>query len=304
MLIRFLNFSFGLLALLPLRVLHAIGGVLGELAWRLPGRYQTRLDENFLKAFPNATKSDRKEAARQVGKMAMELPWLWVRKNPQEIDEIMTWTFWPVLEDLLAEKKGLIFLTPHLGSFEALGQAVALHVGCTGLYRPPHKAGLDVWLEQMRGRKNLRSAIADVRGVRKLVKALKRGELIGILPDQAPSAGEGVWAPFYGRPAYTMTLVLRLQQLTGAPIVFGFAERLPKGKGFDVHIQKMDGPLSNDPVEAAKQINQGLERLIASAPNQYLWGYHRFKHPAGAELPPDYATPVTSPPSTSTTPTA
>jgi KDO2-lipid IV(A) lauroyltransferase len=130
-------------------------------------------------------------------------------------------------------------------------------------------------------------APATPRGVRMLVKALKRGHAVGILPDQVPSGGEGVWAPFFGKPAYTMSLVHRLHQLTSAPVVAVFAERLPHGQGYRGHLRIVngDGMLPADPAAAAAAINATIQALIAEAPTQYLWGYHRYKTPAGAPEP-------------------
>jgi len=132
---------------------------------------------------------------------------------------------------------------------------------------------------KMRSRDKLTMAPANQSGVRTLVKTLKRGNTIGILPDQVPVLGEGVWAPFFGRPAYTMTLVERLQSLTGATIFILGAKRHEKGCGFTILHKRMNEPLSNDPVEAATQINAEMEAMIRQMPEQYLWGYNRFRQP-------------------------
>jgi KDO2-lipid IV(A) lauroyltransferase len=125
--------------------------------------------------------------------------------------------------------------------------------------------------------------------MRPLLRALRAGEAVGMLPDQAPSAGEGVWAPFFGRPAYTMTLPARLVQLTGARIVLAFAERLPRGAGYHLHLRALDETLPDDPTAAAARLNRAIEDLIEMHPSQYLWGYNRYKTPPGA--PPAPAAP-------------
>jgi KDO2-lipid IV(A) lauroyltransferase len=114
-----------------------------------------------------------------------------------------------------------------------------------------------------------------------LIKALRRGEAIGILPDQAPGVGEGEWANFFGRPAYTMTLVSRLQASTGAAVVMAFAERLPGGAGYSLHLERVTA----DPLTPVA-LNRAVERVVSRCPGQYLWGYNRYKVPAGAEPPP------------------
>lgn len=131
----------------------------------------------------------------------------------------------------------------------------------------------------MRSRKQLTMAPANQSGVRTLVKTLKRGNTIGILPDQVPVEGEGVWAPFFGRPAYTMTLAQRLQSLSGATIFILGAKRNAIGKGYTLHYKELLEPLSEDPVQAATEINREMENMIRLMPDQYLWGYNRYRAP-------------------------
>ncbi|MFJ1258825.1 lysophospholipid acyltransferase family protein [Cupriavidus sp. CuC1] len=281
-----MTFLFWLISRLPLSWLHAIGGALGLLAARLPGRYGTRLRENLRHAYPDASDAMLAEAARATGRMILEMPYFWSRRNPKARMYGFATRLWPELDKLMAQGRGLIILVPHLGCFEVLPQAFALRHPVTALYKPPHQAWLRDWIVKMRTRPNLAMAPAQPRGVRMLVKALKRGEAIGILPDQVPTGGEGAWAPFFGKPAYTMTLVQRLQQLTGAPIAVIFAERLPRGAGFVGHVQLIKDPLPDDQAEAVAVINAAVEKLVKEAPTQYLWGYNRYKHPGGAELPP------------------
>ena len=174
-------------------------------------------------------------------------------------------------------------LTPHIGCFEVIGLYVAAHQPFTCMYRPPRYPSLDKIMHQGRGRGQMKLVPADLGGVRHLLKALKRGEAIGVLPDQVPGNGEGEWAPFFGRPAYTMTLIGRLIQVSGAPVVMCHSERLPDGEGFALYFS----PLIFDPEQSIpKQMNESLETVIRKHPAQYLWSYNRYKVPRGA-LPPD-----------------
>lgn len=292
--IRAMTFLFWLISRLPLRVLHAIGGTLGLVAARLPGRYGQRLVAHFRLAFPDATDAMLAEAARSTGRMILEMPYFWSRKTIQAKLHGFDDYLWPELGKLQARGNGLIILTPHLGCFEVLPQSHALQRPVTCLFKPPHQPWLREFVERMRTRPGVSMAPATPRGVRMLVKALKRGQAVGILPDQVPSGGEGTWAPLFGKPAYTMTLVHRLQQLTGAPVVMVFAERLPRGAGYRGHLRVLEdgGMLPDDPSAAAAVINRTIEQLVAEAPTQYLWGYNRYKQPAGAELPPQLAMPA------------
>ncbi|WP_024973805.1 lysophospholipid acyltransferase family protein [Ralstonia pickettii] len=280
-----MTFLFWLFSRLPLSALQALGGWLGALAAKVPGRYHDRLIANFRHAYPDVTPAMLKEAGRSAGRMVFEMPYFWVRKNGADVAPHLFDVCRTVVERALADGRGLIFLTPHLGCFEVLPQAYAREHPVTSLFKPPRKASLRGWIETMRAGPNMQMAPADPRGVRMLVRALKRGEAVGILPDQTPTAGEGVWAPFFGKPAYTMTLVHRLHRLTGAPVVALFAERLPRGAGYRLHLEEI-GDLPGDATQAATRINAAVERLIAVAPTQYLWGYNRYKHPKGADAPP------------------
>jgi KDO2-lipid IV(A) lauroyltransferase len=207
-----------------------------------------------------------------------------MRKHGPDITPDFLDDCWPTVEQLLAGGRGVLFMTPHLGCFEILPQAYARRLPVTSMFKPPHQESLRAWIERMRTRPNMAMAPADARGVRMVVRALKRGEAVGILPDQAPTAGEGVWAPFFGKPAYTMTLVHRLHRLTGAPVAVVFSERLPRGKGYRLHLRVI-GDLPEDVTEAATRLNAEIEQLIALAPTQYLWGYNRYKRPKGVDAP-------------------
>jgi KDO2-lipid IV(A) lauroyltransferase len=141
-------------------------------------------------------------------------------------------------------------------------------------------------VEGARARHNLHLAPANMSGVRILAKTLRRGEPIGVLPDQVPQEGEGVWAPFFGRTAYTMTLPAKLAQMAKADVILVYAERLPKGRGFVVRFVPFDGTLDGSAAEQAGAINLAMEKLIARCPAQYFWSYNRYKKPHGAP-PPD-----------------
>jgi KDO2-lipid IV(A) lauroyltransferase len=155
----------------------------------------------------------------------------------------------------------------------------------TVLYRPPRKAALKPLIEGARARDGLMLAPANLSGVRIMLKALKKGELIGLLPDQVPQQGEGAWANFFGKSAYTMTLPAKMQTMTGAPIILTYAERLPHGRGFVVRFVAFDAILEGDATQQATTINAAMEQLIARCPAQYFWSYNRYKTPEGVHGP-------------------
>ena len=280
-----------LLSHLPLGLLHKIGSVSGRLVAAIAPGYRRHLIDNLEQA-GFSTETDPGligRAAGEAGRGALELAYVWMR--PQA--EVLARTHaigWPVVEAARREGRGIVFLTPHLGCFEVTAQYIANNreagAPLTVLYRPPRKPWLAPLSEGFRPRENLALAPADLSGVRRLARALKRGEAIGMLPDQVPSRGEGVWAHFFGKAAYTMTLPARLQKLTGAALVLARGERLADGQGWTVHFSRLHDPLSDDPATAATQINAALEALILSTPDQYLWGYNRYKKPRAAQAPP------------------
>jgi KDO2-lipid IV(A) lauroyltransferase len=273
---------FRALSKLPLPVLHAAGVVLGWLVYLLSPSYRRTLKENIARA---GFSGHWKAAVGEAGKSITELPFVWCADADRVLDKVRVEN-WNVVETALKDGKGIIFLTPHLGCFEVTAQYMASHMPITVLYRPPRKTALKPLVEGARTRHNLSLAPANLAGVRMLFKALKHNGAIGLLPDQVPQSGEGVWAEFFGAPAYTMTLPAKLHQMTGTPIILTCALRLPYGKGYAMKTVRFDQALSGSAEEQATAINQAMENLIAQCPAQYFWSYKRYKQPAGVEAPP------------------
>ncbi|MFL6709485.1 MAG: lysophospholipid acyltransferase family protein [Massilia sp.] len=272
---------FRLLSFLPLRLLHILGAGLGWLVYLVSPSYRRRLRGNLEHAGFGAVLP---QAITEAGKAMFELPFLWCaplqRVAASAIEEN-----YELVEQALAAGRGIVFLTPHLGCFEITAQQVALRTRLTVMYRPPKQAALKPLVEGARARGMLHLAPATLAGVRILARALKKGEPVGVLPDQVPQQGEGVWAPFFGRPAYTMTLPAKLAQMSGAPVLLVYAERLPKGRGFRLRFSRFEGSLEGTPAQQAAAINGAMERLIALCPAQYYWSYNRYKQPDGVAAP-------------------
>lgn len=278
----------------PLRVLHAIGAFLGWLVYALSPSYRRRLCANAQRA--GVTPAQRRRSVAETGKMVMESLRLWLRPPGQPIADAVRWEGESLIDEALAGGRGLVFLTPHMGSFEITAQAYAQRYGAqapiTVMYRPARYRMLRELEEAARARPALATAPASIAGVRQMMRALKRGEAVGLLPDQVPPQGMGVWADFFGAPAYTMTLAARLAQQAGAPIVLAWCERLAGGQGYHLRLSRMAEPL---PLQAADTqalqqaqaaaINRAMQQLILQCPEQYLWGYHRYKNPRGAPAP-------------------
>ncbi len=272
---------FHFLSRFPLRILHAIGAALGWLVYLASPAYRHRLKSNITRA---GYAAQLHEAIVESGKNILELPFIWCAA-PQRVLPSAVIENWDVAQAALDAGRGVVFLTPHLGCFEIIAQAIAARTRLTALYRPPHKQALKPLIEGARARANLALAPANLAGVRTLLKALKAGQAIGLLPDQVPQHGEGVWADFFGKPAYTMTLPAKLHKMSGAPIVLAYAERLPAGRGYRVRFVPFAETLSDSAELQARAINAAMEKLIAQCPAQYFWSYHRYKVPAGVASP-------------------
>lgn len=265
-----------LLGRLPLGLLQGLGGLFGLLVYAASPVYRARLVENLRIAGLPADL--RWRCAIQTGRMVGELPWVWFRPRHRLLERVRC-DHVAVLEAAEREGRGVLFLTPHLGAFEVVARYYASRAPITVLFKPPRRQALGALLLAAREGGGMRTAPATLAGVRTLLRALRGLEAVGLLPDQVPGTGEGVWVDFFAAPAYTMTLPERLAQNTSAAVVLAVGERLRLGEGWRVHFERLQGR----PTPA--ELNQAMERLIRRLPTQYLWAYNRYKRPAGAPAP-------------------
>jgi len=272
---------FRFFSLFPLPVLHAIGSVMGWLVYLLSSSHRRHMRANMAQAGYSQHLS---AAIAEAGKSMFELPFIWCA-DPARVSRHATVENWALVQTELDAGRGIVFLTPHLGCFEIVAQEIALRTELMVMYRPPKKDALKPLIEGARARKNLLLAPATMSGVRMLAKFLKKGQPIGLLPDQVPQEGEGVWATFFGRDAYSMTLPAKLAQLGDATVIVTYAERLPAGRGYVIHFVPFTESLAGDTASQAQAINTAMERLIARNPTQYYWSYNRYKVPHGIDAP-------------------
>ena len=272
-----MSLLFRLFSHFPLFFLHASGWVLGWLAYGLSPQYRQRFVENAALAGYSVTQV--RGAIGQAGRMVAELPRLWMGAPMHYM-----WDNDAAVDRAYAAGQGIVFLTPHMGCFEISAQSAAERYSgrygpMTVLYRPARQPWLAKVMASARKRPGLETAPTNLAGVRQMIRALRNGRAVGLLPDQVPPDGMGQWAPVFGRKAYTMTLAARLVQQTGATVLVAWAERLSWGRGFCIHVRELPEPLSSDLDRAVAQINQAMEQLIRECPQQYLWGYARYKQP-------------------------
>ena len=281
-----LKLFFKCFAILSLPTLHKLGATLGWLIYFYSPKSAKIMKENIrnssLANSDQAFKHILHENIAETGKSILETLGIWQKKETELLAMIKQVHGWPLIKDALQQGKGLIFLTPHLGCFEITSIYYGSKHPITVLYRAPKMSWLNPLIQAGRTRTGVSLAEANASGVRKLMQALKRGEAIGILPDQIPAAGEGEWADFFGKPAYTMTLASKLAEKTGAAVIMAYGKRLANGAGYEIHLQKIES------IATPALLNKAIEQQIAQKPSQYLWRYNRYKqrrHAMGKEIP-------------------
>lgn len=273
-----------LLARLPLRVLHALGSILGWAIYGMSPTYRRHVRENLAAAGYRDARL-RRAAIRETGKMVLEAPRVWLRPRAETLALLRGIDGIEHYDAARAAGKAIVLLTPHIGCFEICAQAFAERHPITVLYRPSKQEWLQPVIDRGRAQPGVRLASADLAGVRLLLAALKRRETVGILPDQVPGVGEGEWVEFFGRPAYTMTLAAKLADRADVVCLMVAGERLPHGEGYMLRIRPLPAALPGE--TGPRHMNRAIESMVRMLPAQYLWGYNRYKRPAGAPPPPE-----------------
>jgi KDO2-lipid IV(A) lauroyltransferase len=270
-----LTFIAKLISCLSLAKIHALGSLLGWCIHLLTPNAARMQHENLRQSRickDEATfNKTLKVNTLQTGKAILETLAIWQWPQKKALSTVKGCNNWHLVEEALDRGKGLIFLTPHLGCFEITSIYYAAKHPITVLFRPPKKSWLSPLIDSGRVKGQVKLAPANAQGVRALMQALKKGEAIGILPDQIPAEGEGEWANFFGKPAYTMTLASKLAEKTGAAVIMAFGERLANGQGYEIHLTQVDS------IATPSLLNQAIEAQIRQKPQQYLWRYNRYK---------------------------
>ena len=271
-----------LTSVLPLRFLHRIGGGLGWLFAVIPNRSAATTRRNIAACFPALSSSEQESLARQSLKgmvcTGLEMGKAWILPIEGTLAQVTEVEGLVALQAAAKAGDGVILLAPHLGNWEIFGYFACEGIASNFMYQPPKNPQMDALLRGVRAKSGIQLAPTNRKGVAILLGALQKGELVGVLPDQVPTDEGGVYADFFGESAFTMTLTSRLAQ-RGTPRVFcGFAQRLPKGKGFKVIVHEADaGIYDKDLGASAAAINRSVERCVRLAPEQYQWEYKRFR---------------------------
>ncbi|WP_445156985.1 lysophospholipid acyltransferase family protein [Halomonas sp. E14] len=253
----------------------------GPLVYRFSRREREVTEINLAEVYPEQDAATRRRLARESlthsTATMLELGFAWMGE-PQRVEEsIIEIHGRELLDEARAQGRGVIVLAPHFGNWEVLNFWLSSHFPFTAMYEPPKIAELDPVIRHGRERMGASLVPTNPRGVAALLKALKRSEAVGILPDQEPDWGSGVFAPFYQRLAYTATLLPKLVARTEARVVTGVARRIP-GRGFAIHFLAADERVyATDEAQSATGVNACVEDAIALDPAQYQWEYKRYR---------------------------
>jgi Kdo2-lipid IVA lauroyltransferase/acyltransferase len=270
-----LLFILKLIAKIPLPALRRIATILGSIAYHSSSKIRGVVLQNISQA---DLQLNVKTVVQHIARGAADMVWVWF--NPQSVVAAkVTMIDTAALTKALSGEQACMVITPHLGCFEALAKWYSSIHPMTAMYRRPDKAWIARLIEAARVAPQLSMAPADASGVRLALKTLKNKGTLGILPDQVPKQGEGIWLPWFGRDAYTITLPAKLHASTKAAMFIVCA--LPNADGWDMVCDPVDVPEGINAEQLTLHLNQALERMVLRAPLDYAWSYKRYKRFAG-----------------------
>jgi KDO2-lipid IV(A) lauroyltransferase len=296
LLARLAYFLAALLTRLPWPWLLRLGDGIAALMLRRNTREARVARRNLELIAPGMPPAQREQLQQRIvrttARQAIETLRLWTRPHAENLALIREHHGVDLFDAAIRAGRGVIVAAPHYGNWELLNQWLAAHTPLAILYAPPESAIGDAFLRRVRADDAQAQRVTQVRaegpGVRQLFKLLKDGGVVGILPDQQPKQGDGEFAPFFGVPALTMTLLGRLAHRTGAAVVFAYCERIVGGRAgqpaFALHIEAAPEAVGDaEPAVAVAALNGALERIARRDPSQYQWTYKRYTlRPSGS----------------------
>ncbi len=272
-----------------LKTTHQWAAWMSRLIWRWSEKQRRITTTNMQLCYPHFNQDQQIQLAQdslaETLKSMFELGLIW-KKYGDNIDTIIHQVHGhDVLKAALDEGKGLLLAAPHFGNWEVLNLWLSRHQGFSFLYKPPKEAKIEQLLLRYRGQGGANQITADAKGVRQILQVLKQQKILAMLPDQQPKSGQGIYVPFMGQPAYTMTLFSKMAIKTQVPVVLAVAERLADGQGFDLHFRRASDAIYADLETSVTTLNQEIAALVDLAPSQYQWTYKRFSIQADGSKP-------------------
>ncbi|VAW65462.1 Lipid A biosynthesis lauroyl acyltransferase [hydrothermal vent metagenome] len=265
---------------LPLKWIHKLGRLIGKLTWMTNSRIRKIAEKNIKHCLPELNAEQQAELVQNIlyetGKVILEAGKMWHSPAQKTLALVKECENVHLIVQAQQQGRGVILATPHYGSWEMVGLYCAKHYPMTSMFAPLGRPEIDQLMHQARQRTGAKLIATDINGIRAMSKALKRAELVGILPDQSPNEN-GLFVPFFGKPCYTMSLLPKLAKKTNAVVLYTYAKRLPDGSGFKM-VFREGADLAKMELEAACiEMNLNVEKLIRETPHQYQWTYKRFK---------------------------
>lgn len=270
-----------MLALLPLRMNQAVGRLIGRIAWWTNSSARRITSINLSLCYPDMPRQERDVLARasllHTGMLLTECAWIWYRPSDTVNKFVADTVGQELLEAAFSSDRGSIFASPHIGNWELSNLIVSEQTELHYFYRSPRNKTLAPLLLKWRGGLGGIALELSATGIRDAIRVLKSGGAIGILPDQEPDMANGMFAPFMNTPVLTMTLLSRLAKKTNAEVLICFTERLPKARGWRLHVRRADEKIADaDMSLATTALNRSIAHCVSAIPAQYLWDYKRF----------------------------
>lgn len=263
---------------------RTIARYLALVLWKLSKKNKHITQTNINKCFPHLNQKQQEEMAKKTMASTisnfLELATIWNESTSyqQYVDNIYGQDDFSAA---LKQANGLLLAVPHMGNWEVLNMVLDQFDKYAFLYKPPSDKKIENLLKKYRGQSNALQIEANLKGVRKIMKHLKNKGFVTILPDQKPKSGQGVFAPFYGIPTYTMSLFSRLALKTKVPVFFAYTLRTENG--FDVYFEQSNEEIYKDLETSVAYMNQKIQEIVEKAPEQYQWTYKRFSIQADGE---------------------
>lgn len=271
----------GILAVLPHALITSLAHLSGWMMWQRNGRLRKITVRNLEICFPDLSNEARSRLAQtclqELSLSILEMGRIWLRRPERLLRRVTAVVGEEHLEAALGDGRGTILLVPHLGSWELVYYYLCQRNPITTMYKVPKSTAFADFIFRARQRCGVRLVTTGKSGVRVLLKELKSGGIISMLPDQVPDRNGGKFAPFFGEPALTMNLATSLVQRGDARAVCGYCKRVPGGN-YEIVFHRADEAIYNpDCATSLAALNKSIERCVLECPEQYQWQYKRFK---------------------------
>ncbi len=282
MLVRIIILSLRLLAYFPLPILHQIGSLSGYCLSVFPNHLRRISSINLRLCFPELSETKHKillrNSLRELSKNILESGFVWASPSKKILDAIQSVDGGEAFNKALNSNQSIIVSAPHLGNWEVMGIYLSSVAPAAFMYRTPRIEAFDSIVRSSREQLGATLLPANTSGVRQLYKLAKKAHLIGILPDQTPREGQATYTKFFGIDALTMVLLSKLALKNQARVFTAFANRLPKGKGFQIIFTEVPEIAQAETLQkSVDALSQSVEDIVVKSVEQYQWSYRRFR---------------------------